>query len=272
MSVEVAVIPAAGKGTRMRPATNVVPKALLTVVDRPSIQWVVEEAAAAGAKEVILVIDPAAGELTESHFSVLGPLPGLEDVTVRSVIQHEAKGLGHAVLMAKDAVGDRPFFCLLADDLVRPGHTVLPGLDSASEGSKSVLALRQIPDELLASKGVAIPASEVADGSLDVRGAVEKPGKEAAPSNFGIQGRYLFQPEVFDLLENTEPGYGGEIQLTDAIDALGEAGKLRGSIVDADLLDVGNPNAYLHATAVLALSIHDIAMPYREMLGRLLSD
>lgn len=270
-TVEVALIPAAGKGTRMRPATNIVPKALLTVVDRPSIQWVVQEAVAAGAREVVLVIDPAAGRMVEDHFSVLGPLPGLEDVEVRSVIQEEALGLGHAVLMGRDAVGDRPFFCLLADDLVRPGAEILPGLASVADG-KSVLSLQELPDELLASKGVVVPASDVVDGTLDVAGAVEKPGIDAAPSRLGIQGRYLFQAEVFDLLADTKPGHGGEIQLTDAIDELGTAGKLRGHVGSSDLLDVGNPKAYLKATAVLAAGTADYGEDFKIMTKSLMEN
>ena len=252
LNVEVAVIPAAGKGTRMRPATNVVPKALLTVVDRPSIQWVVEEAAAAGAREVILILDPGVGQLVERHFFELGPIEGLEQVTVRSVTQSEAKGLGHAVLMAAEAVDERPFFCLLADDLIWPGRPMLPGLARAGSSGVSVMCLRELPDALLSSKGVVVPGSEVVDGALDVAGAVEKPGIDAAPSRLGLQGRYLFMPEVFDLLAKTEPGYGGEIQLTDAIDGLGRLGRCRGYVSNTTLLDVGNPVAYLHASAVLA--------------------
>jgi UTP--glucose-1-phosphate uridylyltransferase len=257
LDVEVAVIPAAGKGTRMRPATNVVPKALLTVVDRPSIQWVVEEAAAAGAREIILILDPGVGQLVERHFFELGHIEGLEHVTVRSVVQEEAKGLGHAVLMAADAVGERPFFCLLADDLILPGSPVLPGLARAGRSGVSALCLRELPDELLASKGVVVPGSDIVDRELDVSGAVEKPGVDAAPSRLGIQGRYLFTPEVFDLLTKTGPGYGGEIQLTDAIDELGRLGRCRGYVSNTTLLDVGNPIAYLHATTVLAASAQD---------------
>ena len=272
MNVDVAVIPAAGRGTRMRPATNIVPKALITVVDRPSIQWVVEEAAQAGAREVIMVTDPATGQMVEDHFSVMGSLPGLEDVTIRSVVQSEALGLGHAVLTGRRAVGDRPFFVLLADDLLRPGHTVLPGLAASADPGVSVLALRELADELLSSKGVVIPRSDVVDGVLEVAGAVEKPGVDAAPSNLGIQGRYLFMPEVFDSLAETEPGHGGEIQLTDAINALGEAGRCRGYVTDADLLDVGNPAAYLNATVVLAGASHDYGDDFNSLLQNFSKD
>jgi UTP--glucose-1-phosphate uridylyltransferase len=256
----------------MRPATNVVPKALLTVVDRPSIQWVVQEAVAAGAKEVILVIDPGAGAMVEDHFSILGPLRGLEGVVVRSVIQHEAKGLGHAVLAGAEAVGDRPFFCLLADDLIRPGDNVLSGLAAAADPGVSVLCLREIPEELLASKGVVVPRSDVIDGVVEISGAVEKPGIENAPSNLGIQGRYLFMPEVFELLATTEPGHGGEIQLTDAINELGAQGRCRGYVADTDLLDVGNPMAYLHATAVLAGGSADYGEDFKVMMKAQLED
>ena len=272
MRVDVAVIPAAGKGTRMRPATNVVPKALITVVDRPSIQWVVEEAAAAGAREVILVVDPWAGDMVERHFSAQGVLPGLDGVTVKAVIQEEAKGLGHAVAVAEPAVGDRPFFCLLADDLVRPGEPVLPSLAAATDGDASVLCLRTLPDELLASKGVVAVREDLGGGVVDVAAAVEKPGVDAAPSNLGIQGRYLFAPEVFVLLENAEPGHGGEIQLTDAINQLAADGRCRGFVAETELLDVGNPPAYLEATAVLAAGGPDYGEHFKTTMKALLED
>lgn len=271
-SIDVAVIPAAGKGTRMRPATNVVPKALITVVDRPSIQWVVEEAVAAGAREVILVVDPWAGDMVEQHFSALGTLPGLEDVEVRAVIQHEAKGLGHAVYVAAEAVAGRPFFCLLADDLVAPGASVLDGLSKAASDGASVLCLRELPDELLSSKGVVDLRGELAARVVDVAAAVEKPGRDHAPSNLGIQGRYLFMPEVFDLLADAPPGHGGEIQLTDAINELARAGRCRGYVADTVLLDVGNPDSYLHATAVLAGGSPDYGEGFKSMMRALLED
>ena len=272
MKVDIALIPAAGKGTRMQPATNIVPKALITVVDRPSIQWVVEEAAAAGAKEVILVVDPVAGAMVERHFSELGALPGLEDVIVRSVVQREPRGLGHAVLIGREAIGDRPFFCLLADDLIMPGEAVLEDMADVADPGVSVLCLRTLPDELLASKGVVVPRSEVVGGILDVAGAVEKPGADNPPSNLGIQGRYLLMPEVFDLLATTPPGHGGEIQLTDAIDELGARGRCRGLVVDTVLLDVGNPLAYLHATIVLAGGSPDYGEDFKVMLKAQLED
>ncbi len=249
MSVEVAVIPAAGRGTRMRPATRVVPKALLTVVDRPSIQYAVEEAARAGAREAIVVVDFDTGHLVAQHFSLDGPLPGLEDMKVRPVVQEEPLGLGHAVNEAAEMVGDRSFYCLLVDNLVRPGHDVLHHLFRGSDnGAVSVMCLRRLSDEYLSRYGVVIPASGEVDGFLELAGAVEKPGVENAPSRLGLVGRYLFTPEIFPLLDKTPPGVGGEIQLTDAIHELGRQGRLRGYIATTDLLDVGTPEGLVRAT------------------------
>ncbi|MEX0698960.1 MAG: sugar phosphate nucleotidyltransferase [Acidimicrobiia bacterium] len=251
MSVEVAVIPAAGRGTRMRPATRVVPKALLTVVDRPAIQYAVEEAARAGATEAVIVVDLDAGHLVQQHFLSGGRLPGLEDVKIRPVVQEEALGLGHAVREAAEMVGDRSFFCLLADNIVRPGHDVLASLEAAAGGTSAV-CLRRLDDAFLSRYGVIVPGSkEREDGTLDIAGAVEKPGPEKAPSRLGLIGRYLFNPEVFEILAKLKPGVGGEIQLTDAIDQLGQRGRCRGYVARMDLLDVGTPEGLIEATAVL---------------------
>lgn len=236
----------------MRPATRVVPKGLLTVVDRPAVQYAVEEAARAGAKEAIVVVDLDTGHLVAQHFSLGGPLPGLEDIQLRPVVQEEPLGLGHAVREAAEMVGDRSFYCLLADNIVRPGHEVLSALnDGSDDGSVSVVCLRELSDEFLERYGVVVPKSEIDDGYLDLAGAVEKPGVEAAPSRLGLVGRYLFTPEVFPILETTDPGRGGEIQLTDAINELGRRGRLRGFISGGDLLDVGTPEGLLRASVEL---------------------
>jgi len=259
VSIDVAVIPAAGRGTRMRPATRVVPKALLTVLDRPAIQYAVEEAARAGAREAIVIVDLDAGHLVAQHFNLEGPLPGLEDVHLRPVVQEEPLGLGHAVNEAAHMVGDRAFFCLLSDNIVRPGHDVLPALAGGSaDGSVSVMCLRPLDDTMLSRYGVVIPASEEVDGYLDLAGAVEKPGVEEAPSRLGLVGRYLFTPEVFSMLDKLTPGVGGEIQLTDAIHQLGLSGRLRGFIANHDLLDVGTPEGLLEAS--IALGRHQFGL------------
>jgi UTP--glucose-1-phosphate uridylyltransferase len=236
----------------MRPATRVVPKALITVVDRPAIQYAVEEAQRAGAKEAIVVVDLDTGHLIAQHFKLGGPLPGLEDIRVRPVVQEEPLGLGHAVYEAAEMVSDRPFFCLLSDNIVRPGHDVLSEMAEGSrDGEVSVMCLRRYGDEFLDRYGFVIPASDVDGSYLDLAGAVEKPGKQNAPSNLGLVGRYLFTPEVFSILEKTDPGFGGEIQLTDAIHELGVRNRLRGFVAEAELLDTGTPQGLLKATKVL---------------------
>lgn len=254
VDIEVAVIPAAGRGTRMRPATRVVPKALLTVVDRPAIQYAVEEAARAGAKEAVIVVDLEVGHLIQQHFLIEERLPGLEGIRIRPVVQEEPLGLGHAVFEAREMVGDRPFFCLLADNIVQPGLDVLPALAGAAEPGVSVMCLRRLTDEFLSRYGVVVPASPESNGIIELSGAVEKPGPANAPSRLGLIGRYLFTPEVFEVLEETEPGVGGEIQLTDAINELGRRGRLRGYISDANLLDVGTPPGLLEASVALGLA------------------
>lgn len=236
----------------MRPATRVVPKALITVVDRPAIQYAVEEAARAGAKEAVVVVDLDAGHLIAQHFKLGGSLPGLEDIRVRPVVQEEPLGLGHAVYEAAEMVGDRPFFCLLSDNIVRPGNDVLADMAAGSDdGSVSVMCLRRLTDEFLSKYGVVVPNSDVDQDYVELGGAVEKPGVENAPSRLGLVGRYLFTPEVFTILNKIEPGVGGEIQLTDAINELGSRGRLRGFVADRDLLDTGTPEGLLKASKVL---------------------
>jgi UTP--glucose-1-phosphate uridylyltransferase len=272
MRVDVAVIPAAGRGTRMRPATRVVPKALLTVIDRPAIQYAVEEAARAGVREAILVVDLDAGHLIHRHFLGDGRLPGLEGVRVRPVVQEEALGLGHAVYEAREMVAGRPFFCVLADDIVAPGHDILPALAAAAgDDLVSAVCLQRLDESQLASKGVVVPASgggvpaPSGDGQvIELMGAVEKPGAARAPSRLGILGRYLFMPEIFDLLQKLEPGVGGEIQLTDAIDELGRLGRLRGVVAERDLLDIGNPRGLLEAS--VAIGLQRFGEPFRQHL------
>ena len=251
MTVDVAVIPAAGKGTRMRPATRVLPKALMPVVDRPAIQYVVEEAVRAGAREVILVVDPGVGELVERHFRTEGPLTGLEGVEVKAATQPEQRGLGDAILTARGEVDDRPFFCLLADNIVRKGEDILPFL--AATGEWSAVAVREVTDEWLDRYGIVTPGTWISDTVCEITGAIEKPGVEAAPSNLGLIGRYLFTPEIFEHLSSLEPGVGGEIQITDTIDWLGQRGRCRAVVIETEPLDVGSPPGYLRGSTLLGL-------------------
>ena len=253
----------------MRPATNVIPKALLTVVDRPSIQWVVEEAVQAGVNEVIVVVDPDTGGMIERHFS---DLPGLGDVTVSSVVQREAKGLGDAVLACRDAVGPRPFFVMTADDLIRPGQSVLADLAAATDHHHSVVCTRELPFQQLSSKGVVAPREYLTDTLVDLRSAVEKPSPHRAPSRLCIQGRYLFMPEVFEHLQLLGPGYGGEIQLTDAISALARLGRCRAFVTDVEILDVGHPQGFVHANLALAATSRTYGEEIKSTMKHLLEE
>lgn len=265
MEIEVAVVPAAGRGTRMRPATRVVPKALIPVVDRPTVQYAVEEAVRAGVGEVVVVVDPDVGDLVHAHFTDEEPLPGLEGVRVRAVVQPEPRGLGDAVLRAREAVGDRAFFCLLVDNIVYPGYDVLPETAEASDG-RSVVCVRSLSDEMLDRYGVVVPGAWLDDRVLEIRGAVEKPGVEEAPSRLGLVGRYLLTPEVFEALEGLPPGHGGEIQLTDALKGLAGEGRCLAYVIEEDLLDVGTPLGLLEASTVLGVSHSEHGELYRGFL------
>ncbi len=267
MEVEVAVIPAAGRGTRMRPATRALPKAMLPIVDRPAIQWVVEEAARAGAREIFVIVDPGVGVLIDRHFNSQeeGPLAGLEDVAVHAIIQDVPRGLGDAVRTAAAAVGSQPFYTLLVDNLVYPDGDVLPGMAAAADAG-SVVCLRELGTEYLARYGFIVPGEWRSEQVVEVLGAIEKPGVEAAPSKLGLIGRYLFTGNIFEALDHVEPGVGGEIQLTDAIDAVGEAGSCLGYVTAEDLLDSGTPSGYLEASTILGAAHPDFGARYRAFV------
>ena len=266
MKVDVAVIPAAGRGTRMRPATRSVHKSFLPLVDRPAIQWIVEEGLRAGVSEFVVVVDPGQADLVVDHFE---GLDGFSDLVIHPVIQPKPAGLGDAVLHSRDAVDGRPFFCMLADNLVWPGDDVLGDMAEVSDG-RSVVCLRRLDDAGLERYGVVVEGERISEGVVEVGGAVEKPGVDAAPSRLGLVGRYLFTPALFDHLEGLEPGHGGEVQLTDAIDALGTAAACLGWVGDRDLLDIGNPAGYLKAGAALGLAHPEIGPGFEEFLRGLL--
>ena len=268
VQIDVAVIPCAGAGTRMRPATRVVPKPLIPVIDRPVIQYVVEEAVHAGVTEIVLVVDERPGDPVLAHFAEGPPVPGLEDVTFRTAVQSEPRGLGDAVLCARAAVGDRPFLCLLSDMFPRPGREFSHRLTDLYQ-DHSVVAVRRVPPEYFDRYGIVAIGENIAGDVVVVEAAVEKPGA-AAPSDLGLVGRYVFSPSVFDVLAALPKGHGGEIQLTDAIDRLAGTDGVLGLIVDDDLLDIGQPSGLLEATAVVGLSRPDLAEDFRAVLDHLL--
>jgi UTP--glucose-1-phosphate uridylyltransferase len=253
----------------MRPATRIVPKPLIPVIDRPVIQYVVEEAMSAGVTEIVLVVDERPGDPVISHFTDGQPVDGMEHLSFTKVVQTEPRGLGDAVLQAADAVGDRPFLCMLSDMFPRPGRAYADRLANAYDG-RTVLAVQEMPDEFLTRWGFVAVVGDPEDGAVEVVGAVEKPG-ENAPSRLGLPGRYIFTPGVFDQLGAQEPGFGGEIQLTDAIDQLAQREGATGVIVGDDLFDTGIPAGLLEATAAVGLSRPDLAPQFRQALDRLLN-
>lgn len=262
-----AIIPAAGLGTRFLPATKAVPKEMLLVVDRPAIQYVVEEGLNSDADEVVIV-NSREKKAIEEHFS---PNPELVELlrargkdayadaveyvgnlNVSYVYQDEALGLGHAVLCAKEAAAGEPFYVLLGDVLV-PNNTILPAMQKVSDehNGASVIAVMPVPDEEVSRFGV-IAGNQVEDGVWKIDALVEKPALEDAPSNLAVFGRYLLTPRVMELLENVEPGVGGEIQLTDALDALLKEEEMYALVVDPkDGFDTGTVPSWLETNNIL---------------------
>lgn len=270
MKVRKAVIPAAGLGTRFLPITKSVPKELLPILDRPMLQYVVEEAAEAGIEEVIIVT--ARGK--ESIAAYFQPAPVLEGrlaesgamdlqekvrraaslASVSFVIQEQPLGLGHAVLTARDAVGDEPFAVILPDDII--AHT--PGaltqmLEVADRYNAGVVAVEPAPWELVHNYGV-VEASQQGDRVYQVHRLVEKPSREEAPSNLTVVGRYVLPPDIFDCLERTPPGAKNEIQLTDGMSLLLEDQSLYAYEIVGTRYDGGTPLGLLRASLEFALA------------------
>ncbi len=285
MPVKKAVIPAAGLGTRFLPVTKSVPKELLPILDRPMLQYVVEEAVEGGVEEVIIVT--ARGK--EGIASYFQPSPALEQrldqdgvsdllgkvlhvsrlAQVSFVIQEEALGLGHAVLTARDAVGDEPFVVILPDDIVHGSPGVVAQMVSVFEQRQAgVVAVEPTPWETVHNYGV-VDSSPVNDRLHRVKGLVEKPRREEAPSNLSIVGRYILPPEIFDCLERTAPGAKGEIQLTDGLLLLLEHSELYAYEFHGTRYDGGTPLGLLRASLEFGLRREDTRDQVREMLRNL---
>ena len=277
-----AVIPAAGLGTRFLPATKAQPKEMLPVVDKPAIQYVVEEAVAAGIDD-ILIITGRNKRTLEDHFdrnfeleyqlaskgkeSDLAEVVELAELAdIHFVRQGEPLGLGHAVSVARKHVGDEPFVVMLGDDIMDDHSTVLGDMiKSFDETGSSVVALMEVEPSEISAYGCA--AVEDRDGALcRITEIVEKPAVEVAPSNLAVMGRYLFTPSIFDLLADVQPGVGGEIQLTDAIAGLLAEETVHGYVFAEGRFDIGKKIDYLRATVELALRREDLGPEFREFL------
>ncbi len=278
-----AVIPAAGLGTRFLPATKAVPKEMLPLVDKPAIQYVVEEAVGVGLTDVLVVTGRGKGAIEdhfdrspelESHLEAGGKDTELREVRevaglarLHTLRQGEARGLGHAVGVARRHVGDDPFAVLLGDDIMDPAVGVLAGMLTAFEQrGRSVVALRRVPPAQISLYGCA--AVEVLGEGPLVRivDIVEKPHPGDAPSDLAVMGRYVFGPAILDEIDRTPPGKGGEIQLTDAIRSLLRSEEVYGYTFEEGRYDVGDKQEYLRATVDLALRRDDLGPDLREWL------
>lgn len=297
MAITKAVIPAAGLGTRFLPATKTIPKEMLPVVDKPAIEYVVEEAANSGLTDILLITGRTK-KAVEDYFDRSPELePALESkndetrlelirrptdlATFFFVRQGEPKGLGHAVLCARQHVGDEPFAVLLGDDLIDERDPLLPDMLALAQATGgSVIALLEVPDDQIhlygaagvtpvdpaLARGLTAAAADV----VKVTELVEKPAAEDAPSNLAVIGRYVLAPQVFDELDKTGPGRGGEIQLTDALAALATAGEgpgVYGIVFRGRRYDTGDKLGYLKATVQLAAERDDLGPQFREWLS-----
>ncbi|WP_461243394.1 UTP--glucose-1-phosphate uridylyltransferase GalU [Secundilactobacillus muriivasis] len=263
MKVRKAVIPAAGLGTRFLPATKAMAKEMLPIVDKPTIQFIVEEAHESGIED-ILIIEGKSKRSIEDHFD---SVPGLEQnlaakgkdklldvvkqttdagVNIFYIRQPYPNGLGDAISYAKSFTADEPFVVMLGDDLM---HDEVPLskqlIDEYEKTHSSILAVKKVPHEEVSAYGVIDPDGEVSDGLFNVRKFVEKPAVEDAPSDLAIIGRYLLTPEIFDVLAKQKPGKGGEIQLTDAIDTLNQTQRVFAHEFKGERYDVGNKLGYV---------------------------
>ena len=281
-----AIIPAAGMGTRFLPLTKSQPKEMLPVVDKPVIQYVVEEAVEAGASEILIVTGRGKRAL-EDHFDRSVELEQLLEetgkvealATVRAISelaevfyvrQKQPRGLGHAVVCGAPFTDDEAFYVMLGDVLV-PDCGILPRLREVHERTgASVIAVIPVPDELVSHYGV-IAGEADEQGVWRVSGLVEKPTREDAPSNLAIFGRYLLTPRVMELLANTPPGKGGEIQLTDALVALLDVEEIYAVVIEPDEgFDTGNVLSWLEANVALALRRDEYGTALRASLARML--
>jgi UTP--glucose-1-phosphate uridylyltransferase len=276
-----AIIPAAGLGTRFLPVTKAQPKEMLPIVDKPAIQYIIEEAIQSGIEE-ILIITGRNKRAIEDHFDrsvelelqlkqqgkydLLGLIEEISNVTIHYVRQKEAKGLGHAVLCAKQFVGDEPFAVLLGDDIVDANVPCLKQLiDVYEDYPGTILGVQEVPKSKVSSYGIVNPKL-VKHNLWQALDLIEKPEIEEAPSQLAVLGRYIIEPEIFALLEQTQPGRGGEIQLTDALCRLAAVKPVYAYNFYGRRYDVGDKQGYLEATVEFALKRPDLRDSFLKYL------
>ncbi len=282
-TIKKAIIPAAGLGTRFLPATKAQPKEMLPIVDKPAIQFIIEEAIQSGIEEILIItgrnkraiedhFDRAVElELTlkaQGKYDLLGLVEELSEVTLHYIRQKEAKGLGHAVLCARQFVGNEPFAVLLGDDIIDANVPCLRQLINAYEDfGGSILGVQEVPKEKVSSYGIVEP-EPVKDNVWRAVDLVEKPSVEEAPSRLAVLGRYIIEPEIFYLLEDTPPGRGGEIQLTDALRRLAAFKPVYAYNFEGRRYDIGDKQGYLEATVEYALKRPDLRDKFLRYLLR----
>lgn len=282
MKVRKAVFPAAGLGTRFLPVTKAIPKEMLPLVDKPLIQYCVEEAIASGIEDVIIITGRGKTAI-EDHFDVSKELESLLKESgktdllkmVRDISnlvrfsytrQKEALGLGHAILCAKDLVGDEPFAVFLGDDIIDSKTPAMEQMIAVYKKYRhSVLAVQRVPKESISSYGV-IKGKDIGNRLFEVSDLVEKPKAEDAPSDLAVIGRYILTPDIFGYLENTKPGKNGEIQLTDALKAMAHRHPLYALEFEGDRYDAGDKLGFLKANVSFALKRNELRKDFAEFL------
>ncbi len=281
--VRKAIIPAAGLGTRFLPATKAQPKEMLPIVDKPAIQYIIEEAIASGIEE-ILIITGRNKRSIEDHFDksvelenqlkeqgkydLLGLIEEISQVDIHYIRQKEAKGLGHAVLCAKQFVGNEPFAVMLGDDIVDAEVQCLRQLiDVYDDCQGTVLGVQEVAKDKVSSYGIVNP-KKVKENIWQAVDLIEKPSVEEAPSQLAVLGRYILEPEIFALLEKTEPGRGNEIQLTDAICKLAHEKPVYAYNFSGRRYDIGDKQGYLEATVEYALKRPEIRDKFLNYLAK----
>lgn len=285
--VRKAIIPAAGLGTRFLPATKAVAKEMLPIVDKPTIQFIVEEAIASGIEDILVVTGKGKRPI-EDHFDanleleqnlsnknkneLLKLVEETTDINLHFIRQSRPLGLGHAVLQAKAFVGNEPFVVMLGDDIMMDRTPLTKQLIQQYEATHaSTLAVMEVPQEETYKYGIINPNAEVKKGLYDVSNFVEKPKPEEAPSNLAIIGRYLLRPEIFEILENQKPGAGNEIQLTDAIDALNRNQRVFAKKFTGKRYDVGDKLGMVQANVELGLQHPEIVADLKVYLKELVA-
>ncbi len=282
MKVKKAIIPAAGLGTRFLPATKAQPKEMLPIVDKPTIQYIIEEAVASGIEE-ILIITGRNKRAIEDHFDksveleielaehkkedLLKMVKDISNIAnIHYIRQKEPRGLGHAISCAKTFVGNEPFAVMLGDDVVDSEIPCLKQLiDCYNEYKTTILGVQQVPQSEVSKYGI-VKGMHIEDRVYKVKDLVEKPKAEEAPSNIAILGRYIITPHIFDILDNTIPGKGGEIQLTDALRTLIGTEAMYAYEFSGRRYDVGDKLGFLQATVEFALKREELRRPFLEYL------